>query len=363
VYASGVGRGRRSSGDALAGTPVSMRMLVPFGLACRSRGIDPAALLTDVGIPLGAFLDFDGVTTHGAYAAMFEHAEARSKDPAFGLHAAEHIEFGMFLALDQETPWLAAQAFATSATVGDGVRRFARAIPGVHAAARYEIARDEVHDDAIAIRYSLAGGVAPPRGMVELAFGIASGMLKAFPREPVSPIAVRFAHLRGGELDDYRRVLRTTPEFERPRDEMVISASDWEMPLRTSRPALAARLEERLAAIRSESGDAAGATTLREHAMRLLADELVRGSPTAERLAERLGISVRTLHRRLREEGTTHRQLLDQLRKERAYRLLVDEGVTVRETTIQLGFSEPAALKRAVKRWFGKSPAALRSSI
>ena len=337
-----------------------MRMLVPLGLACRSSGIDPAALLEEVGIPPGAFLDFDAETTQEKYARVFEIAEERSKDPAFALHAAEKVEFGMFLLLDQETPWLAAQAFAISATVEEGIGRFVRAIPCVHAAARYEIVADAERDGAMAIRYSIEGAAVPPRGMVELAFGIVCGMLRTFPNEPVSPIAVRFARPRGGSVESYRRVLGVTPDFDRRHDEMVISAADWRRPLRTSRPALAERIEQRVSAVKRVEDTAT--TTLRERAIHLLAEELRNGSPTAERLAERLGISVRTLHRRLRDEGTTHRHLLEQLRKERAYRLLVEEGRTVREATMQLGFSEPAALKRAVKRWFGVSPTVLRAA-
>lgn len=333
-----------------------MRMLVPFGLACRTRGLEPTTLLADAGIPPGAFLDFESATTHAKFARLFELAEERSKDPAFGLHASENIDFGMFHALEQETPWLAAQAFATSATVGEGMERFARAIRTVHPAARYDLVEED--GGAFALRYSLEDGSDAPRGMVELAFGIVAGMLRSFPDTPVDPMAVRFAHERGGSLDSYRRVLRATPEFDRPHDELVISANDWRKPLRTARPALAARLEARIPALHAPDTT----TTLRERARDILAGELTHGSPTSERLAERLGISVRTLHRRLREEETSHRQLLEELRKERAWRMLVDEGRTVREATMQLGFSEPAAFKRAVKRWFGRPPAALRAS-
>lgn len=329
-------------------------MLVPFGLACRSRGLDPNALFGDAGIRGGAFLDLEAQTTHAAFTELFALAEQRSNDPAFALLATELVEFGIFLSLDQETPWLAAQAFASSATVGEGLARFARCMPVVHAAVRYD-----VDPASFTVRYSLNDEAPPPRGMVESAFGILAGMLRTFPDAPVDPVAVRFAHRRGGSLDAYRRVLRVTPDFEQPHDEMTLSEGDWRRPLRTSRPRIAERIDERIASIGAAQ---LTSTKLRDRAVHFLAAELARGTPTAERLAERLGVSVRTLHRRLREEGTTHRQLLEDLRKERAWRLLVDEGLTVREATMQLGFSEPAAFKRAVKRWFGRPPAALRAN-
>lgn len=226
-------------------------------------------------------------------------------------------------------------------------------MPAVHAAARYD-----VDHATCTIRYSLEDDARRPRGMVESAFGILAGMLRTFPMAPVDPVAVRFAHSRGASIDAYRRVLRATPDFEQAHDEMTLSERDWRLPLRTARPRICARIDERIAAIATAH---VATTTLRERAVRFLAAELPAGTPTAERLAERLGVSVRTLHRRLREEGTSHRQLLEELRKERAWKLLVDEGRTVREATTQLGFSEPAVVKRAVKRWFGRSIAALRA--
>jgi AraC-like DNA-binding protein len=334
-----------------------MRMLGPFGLACRMRGIDPVPLLAEVGLAPSMFLDNDAQTTHGVFADLLARAEEVTKDPAFGLHAAELVDFGIFAALDQETPWFSVQALATSATLGEGMTRFARLLPLSHAAARYEIADDAVLKDAVAVRYSLEGGSKPPRAMVELAFGIVTGMIRAFTHEPVVLRAVRFAHARGGDLDSYRRVLGVTPDFGAEAHEMVLAKSDWGARLRTARPALAARIEERWLQKRAELSLA---TTIRERAIRFLGEELERGNATAERLADRLGLSVRTLHRRLRDEGTTHRKLLDDLRRELAERLLVEEGRTVREATTRLGFSEPAALKRAVKRWFGVSPTALR---
>lgn len=342
-----------------------MRMLLPFGIACRSRGVDPVALLAEAGISPASFLDTSAETTHGTFVDLLARAEQVSKDPAFGLHASELVDFNIFKSLEQETPWFAVQAFATSATVGEGVERFARVMPSTHAIVRYSTRPDEEIADAIAVRYSLEGDVETPRVVVELALGILASMLRAFPRQPVVARAVRFAHERGGDVDSYRRVFGVTPQFGAAHHEIVIAKSDWDLALGTARPALAPRIEERalekrrlVAAETTET-----APSIRERASRFLREELARGNATAELLAERLGLSVRTLHRRLQEEGTTHRKLLDDLRRELAERFLVQEGLTVREATTRLGFSEPAALKRAVKRWYGVSPTALRARI
>jgi len=90
-----------------------------------------------------------------------------------------------------------------------------------------------------------------------------------------------------------------------------------------------------------------------------LREELERGHPTAASVGRQLGMSARSLHRRLREEGTTLRRLLDALRLELGQRYL-REGVSIDETAFLLGYSEASAFQRAFRRWTGWTPAAYR---
>jgi AraC-like DNA-binding protein len=76
-------------------------------------------------------------------------------------------------------------------------------------------------------------------------------------------------------------------------------------------------------------------------------------------LAEHLDISTRTLQRRLRAAGVTHRSLLRALRQELAARSLAT-GASQRQIARALGYSGAAAFQRAFKRWSGKSPGQLR---
>jgi AraC-like DNA-binding protein len=73
-------------------------------------------------------------------------------------------------------------------------------------------------------------------------------------------------------------------------------------------------------------------------------------------VADRLKMSARTLRRRLREEGTTHQQLLDELRHHLALRYLNEDKRTVREVAFLLGFADSSAFSKAFRRWTGGSP-------
>ena len=77
-------------------------------------------------------------------------------------------------------------------------------------------------------------------------------------------------------------------------------------------------------------------------------------------VADRLGISERTLVRRLHDAGTTYRDLRDAHRRRRAEELLRDGTVTVAELGYRLGYEDAANFNRACRRWFGAAPGKLR---
>ncbi|SIM66750.1 transcriptional regulator [Mycobacteroides abscessus subsp. abscessus] len=74
-------------------------------------------------------------------------------------------------------------------------------------------------------------------------------------------------------------------------------------------------------------------------------------------VAASLHIGERTLHRRLAREGTSYRALLDEVRETLA-RELLRNGLSVREVSDRLGYSEPAAFTHAYTRWRGMPPSA-----
>lgn len=72
--------------------------------------------------------------------------------------------------------------------------------------------------------------------------------------------------------------------------------------------------------------------------------------------ADLIGMSNRTLQRRLAENGTSFNQLLDQTRFDLAKQLLQDESIKVTEICYELGYANPANFTRAFQRWAGVSP-------
>ena len=96
--------------------------------------------------------------------------------------------------------------------------------------------------------------------------------------------------------------------------------------------------------------------TVTDRLRRLIARELPQGDPSSARAAALLQMSQRTLCRRLEQEGTTFRALLDDLRRQQALQYLTRRDLSVSEVAFLLGFSQAAAFHRAFKRWTGRTP-------
>ncbi|MDX1457661.1 MAG: AraC family transcriptional regulator [Marinobacter sp.] len=84
--------------------------------------------------------------------------------------------------------------------------------------------------------------------------------------------------------------------------------------------------------------------------------------PGLEDVAERLGVSPRTLRRQLSAEGMKFQTLQDRVRHERAADLLVTTGLSIDDIAYQLGYSDPSNFGRAFRKWEGVSPSAYRAS-
>jgi AraC-like DNA-binding protein len=80
-----------------------------------------------------------------------------------------------------------------------------------------------------------------------------------------------------------------------------------------------------------------------------------------EDVAKNLNMSARTLRRKLREEDTSFRQLVDELRRDLALKYLRDTDLTVEDIAETLGFSDAANFRHAFRRWTNAAPHEFRS--
>ncbi len=82
-----------------------------------------------------------------------------------------------------------------------------------------------------------------------------------------------------------------------------------------------------------------------------------------EGTAALLGTSRRTLQRKLSEGGLTFRDLLEQVRMERALALLVDSSASITEIAFEVGYDDATSFSRAFRRWNGCPPKSVRRTL
>jgi AraC-like DNA-binding protein len=96
---------------------------------------------------------------------------------------------------------------------------------------------------------------------------------------------------------------------------------------------------------------------------RALAVRLPRGEAEIEVVARDLGMSTRTLQRRLSAFGVSYQELLDVGRRASAEKCIADSSLSIGEIAYLVGYSEPAAFHRAFRRWTGSTPHVFRQHL
>ncbi len=84
--------------------------------------------------------------------------------------------------------------------------------------------------------------------------------------------------------------------------------------------------------------------------------------PSTEQIAQRLNTTPRTLHRRLKQEGSTYSDLIDFVKREKAQEYLRDSKLSVIEIAQLLSYSDSSNFARAFKKWTGLSPIEYRKN-
>jgi len=172
------------------------------------------------------------------------------------------------------------------------------------------------------------------------------------------PQRVSMIHVRSRAVSKAARFLGKDIKFGSNADEITFPAGSAECTLVDADPRLNKILlktcEESLNARKSKL------TAFRTTVENTVAPLLPHGQAHADVVAKKLGMSERTLARRLAEEGMTFNDVLQQLKASLAIRYLQEDDMSISRIAWLLGFEETSSLSHACRRWTGKSPRELR---
>ncbi len=189
----------------------------------------------------------------------------------------------------------------------------------------------------------------------ELSLGIMLGILRLLLGAAFAPVSVHLTHAPLTPPRTYRRYFGCPAEFHQPAAGFVLATADLERPMPDQSRAHRVAMDH-LNVVIGEHGTSAARSVAR-----LAAHLLPGGAVTVEMVAGQFGMHPKALQRRLAVEGTSFSEVIDQVRRGIAARLLRDTDIGLIHLTHQLGFAEQAVLTRACRRWFGRAPSAYRS--
>lgn len=297
-------------------------------------GVDPAL----VGRP-------EGRISLASYDALVEAALDSTGDQALGLHMGEMASGA--------TAGVMANLIEQSSTLRDGIDsllRFHRLITDRPAWRLTE------RDGTATLLYEAASG--PPRARRVRCESTMTGffrMVRAFaPGAPVQGVC--FEHPAPPYLAEYTRIFENTARFEQPFTGILFESQllDVEQGYRDAdfRAAVELQAERRLSRLENSKSHT-------ERVREYLAERPATEYRDMVRTARALGVSVRSLRRRLLEEGSSYSLVVEAALAALAKRLL-DEGRAIEDAAYEMGFSTPSAFHKAFKRWAGTTPTEYR---
>jgi len=216
----------------------------------------------------------------------------------------------------------------------------------------------EPHADGVF--YSLEKSGDGSRGMIlsnEASLAAVAAISQEVSSVAFSPRAVHFKHAPRGDVSIHEAHFGCPVYFGSERDALLVSDAMLAAPNKLGDKTIAEFFDRHLD---KELAQVADHSDLEQRVRMAVADKLSEGVPSISEIAANLGMSARTLQRRLSAEGQSFQGLVDLARQNLAKQLLRDTHYSLVEVAFLTGYSEQSAFTRAFRRWAGQTPRSYR---
>jgi len=336
-----------------AESTASVRVIQPFARYLAQIGRDCDAWLRPHGLTTTTLKERDLRLPHEQITALMSEAVVLSGDPAIGIRAALCDEPGDFDVMEY--------AAANCASVGEALQLAARFIALMHDGIALELS---VSAPLAALHARGIGNVEQIPAGTEFLFASLLAYGSRSIGYPTRPLRVEFTHpapagLTAGSATSavYEQTFREA-RFGCEENAMWLNAAALDLPHRAPDASLLQILTSHADELLRQLSPRPSGFAARARAA--IGETLLAGNSGAEQVARRLAVSLRTLHRRLAEEGTSHGELLDDVRRSQAMLHLNSNRFSIGEISFLLGFSHPNGFHKAFKRWTRLTPAQYR---
>lgn len=279
---------------------------------------------------------------------LWKHASQLSSDPLFGLHFGESLQLAAL--------GVVGQIIQTSATIGEALTNACTLVKHTTDMFDMQIQHERksffIHllvDKKKAEQYPFTYRHTADYLMVFVVHEM-DGLLL----EKTIPMQVRLPWYLADPYE-YTRVFRCADVKKGTDFVLEFPAKYLDLPILSANYELQQQLLKKLQALLQPEKNG---SLWRNRVYNYLLTNSYFNTLSIEAVAHNFNISTRSLQRKLKEEGYTYLEIVDEVRKNLALNYLTDQRLSVKQVTHILGYNEQSAFLRAFRRWTGTTPAA-----
>ena len=310
-------------------------------------GVSPASVLRQARLPVTLFDAGKVLLTTEEMFALYSAIEQVSGDPAIGLKLGSG-----------QRP----EHYSPIHIVALHTRSFRDALNRI---ARYKrlMGPEEIHivergkECGVQFVWLLADVPEPP-ALVDVCFAWTVSVGRRGTGKTIDALRVEFARPDANRRS-YEKHFGCPVRFGARHNKIYFRIEDINQPFITYNPDLLEVIAPRLEA---ELAEELAATSIKEQLKAVLKRSMAGRKPRVEDAAHEMRVSVRTLQRRLLDEGLTFQSLVEEARHEMAHHYLRQPALELIDTAYLLGYEDPNSFIRAFQKWEGTSPGQWRTS-
>ncbi len=290
--------------------------------------------------------DFDNTIDYQTYESLITSAVDISQQPALGLYVGQRIGI--------TTHGMMGYAMMNSASLREAIDVFIQFIN-----TRTPLVSVELEESSTSLILSFKkrmGFDAIESTFLEALLLTFNNVLLQISFNEADILKINFCYQAPHYKEKYQAFFQCPVAFKQPDTQLIISSKGLDAPLKMSDPTsqMQARklCEQELKKIK-------GLDSLSDKIKELILTSIGH-TPNLEQTAQRFHMSARTLHRHLKQEGTSFKVILEDVTHHLAKEYLKNSTLSIQEIAYLLGYSDHANFRRAFKRWQGMAPSEFR---
>jgi len=321
---------------------VSVTVLSQMFLYLDSLKVDIDAFLRSLGVDPEMVRSPDTRLPIETYLLIQDEAAEYVNDPYFGLHMGEFAEAGSWSILGY--------MMMNCKNLGEAFEKSGRysRIIGNLIEARAELKFNKIK----AIFFTPSHAPKMSRHCFESTFSSSVRMMRALTGVDISPLEVTFIYPEPESRSEYERIFKCPVLFGQKDNSFTIAMSVVNIPILMANPGLLEYFEKYAQDFLAEMDRQNEHTRV---VTKIILSRLDDEALSINKVAKEMAVSVRTLQKRLEDEGVIFSDLLKDIRQRLAQKYL-HENYSVEQITYLLGFSEPSVFRKAFKKWSGVTP-------